>query len=654
MNKFLVIMSLSAVMAVGNLVAATDFGGRIDKLRERRDDPVVSAEITAVLAQAERVASWPVVRRVDTLEDFSKLDGKWARKAEPHKRTEMMKNKDNARLFGLASADVNNARLLFRELPLLAAAYRFTGQNKFRERLISQLEELSAWEPLQRRGWTLTTSSAPFRDKQDGVWLSTGCVIQALVVMLDLLPENSLPPELSEKINTLLKRELDRSVSDWNNKVPWYVRAQKVQSNQWVVPASGIALAALRLGRENNREAYELAKASLRRSLDCLGDEGAVSEGFGYAIDWTIPALVLTAHYMAQAGDDEFINHPFIRGFPFWLAESYQPGKNVVNAFDWWGGNRNMYDSFMPKIAMLTALTSDPNLQWIIFHQHKKVSRDAFGLIALGIPPENMREPALFAVFKRAARVNWRSSWDDNADGVWIRGWHNEDFHAHDDAGHVNYIKNGKIVLLEAGTGGYSDPRKAGEYDSVCGHNVLQVGENIRTKKGIDALFTVNKLDASGGDVSLDAAAAYPELSKWLRRVAWDTGRLQVNDEVAFKPGQQDTLLFRWHLGSAKEAVITRIDDKNWKVAVPAGELVFPGWIGEREESDLEVPEKDIVPTPEINITISSDQPLKVTQGKHIDHSTKFRVRYNLHTVIEVRTENKVSGLRCETNFQAR
>lgn len=645
---------LLTIMTFESATASTGFAKRLDQLQNRSTDPVISKDIAAILEQAGRVKSWPIIRRVDTLEDFSKLDGKWARKTEPHKRTEMMSNKENARLFGLATTDMTNARMLLDELPLLAAAYRFTGDESYRERLVSQLEEFSTWDPLQRRGWTLRVNSADFGKRQDGVWLATGCAIQALVIMLDLLPEEALSPDLREKLDELLKRELERSVSDWENKVPWYVKAQKIQSNQWVVPASGIALAALQLGKERFPKAYELAKNSLRRSLGSLSDEGAVSEGFGYAIDWTIPALVLTAHYMAQAGDKEFIEHPFIRKFPFWLTQHYQPGKNVINAFDWWGGQRNMYDTFMPKITMLTALTEDPQLQWILFQQHGKVSRDVFGLISLGIPSENMQKPALFAVFERAARVNWRSSWSENADGVWIRGWHRDDFHAHDDAGHVNYIKNGKIVLLEAGTGGYSDPRKSKEYDSVCGHNVLQVGDEIRTKKVINALLDVSKLNATGGDVSVDAAAAYPGVSKWLRRVVWNDKELKVSDEVELEAGKRETLLFRWHLGTANEAVITRIDDKSWKITVSAGELVFPGWIGQHKDNGLEVAEQDIVLTPEIDIIIKSRQPLKVVQSKHIDHTMKFRLRYNMHTLIEVYSAEPIERLHCETQFRAR
>lgn len=656
MIKSLATLALLSLTALGVVAAepVVAFSSRIDYLKQRATtDTAIGKELEPMLKQADLITQRAILRRVDTLEDFAKLDDKWGRKMEPHKRTEMMKDKVNARFFGLASADTSYARTLLVELPLLAAAYRLTGKPAYRDYLQRQLEEMSGWNPLQRPGWTLNVRSKRLRADGDGVWLATGCNIQALVITLSLLPPDALTPELRQKLDVLLERELKLILKDWHDQRPWYVKQQKIQSNQWIVPASGLALAAIRLGRDRYPEAYKLAKDSLRRSLDCLGDEGAVSEGIGYALDWTIPALALTAHYMAVAGDPDFINHPFMKKFPFWLTQSYQPGQNVINAFDWWGGCRNMYLGFRPKITMLTALTADPGLQWILFHQHRSPSDDVFGMITLGLPPDNMKEPALFAFFKRAARVNWRSGWDDQADGIWIRGWHREDFHAHDDAGHISYIKNGKIVLLEAGTGGYSDPLKSKEYDSVRGHNVLQVGETQRTKKEIDAPFTIKRLDAAGGEIEVEAAAAYPGVASWLRQVAWDTRQVKVVDQVKMQDGKADKLLFRWHLGSEKPAVIKN-EGNRWQLEVPAGKIEFPGWIGDWNHEALPKPEKDIVETPAITIVITADRPISVTQAPYIDHTMKFRARYHKHTTIEVQSAGPTASLRCETVFTAK
>jgi len=643
------------VMAAIGLQAAepvVSLGERVDAVKQMMAaDSSLRQKVQPTLQRADAVAALPIFRRVDTLEDFKKLDGKWARKQVPHARTEMMKNKDNARYYGLAENDVITMRALAVELPLLAAAYRLTGNEKYLSYIKRQLEEMVSWAPFQRPGWTLHVNSAPLRVDGDGVWLATGAGIQVIVVTLDLLPAGSLSLELQARIDACLKREMELIFKDYKDKRPWYMKTRMVQSNQWIVPFSGLTLAALQLGKDKYPEAYALGKKCLAESLAALGDEGAVSEGFAYAIDWSVPGLLIPAYYAAlKNGDRELFDNPFLHNFPEWVAESYQPGQNLINAFDWWGGCRNMYDRYIvTQITMLTVFTADPGLQWILFHQHAAPDSSAFGLVAYGLPQSNQKEPPLFAVYKRAARINWRSSWKDNADGVWIRGRDAKDFHAHHDTGHVNYIKNGKMVLLEAATTGYSDSMQEREYRSFRGHNVLQVGEPLTGKNGVDAPFKVARLDAAGGDVTLNASPVY-EQTEWQRQVKWDTSQLTVDDRIVRK--SDETLLLRWHLGSENPAKITRIDDKTCEITVAAGKIVFPGWIGERQDN-WQIPASDEVLTPAIKVRITSDRPLKVKAEKYYDHTFKFRVRAHQHTTLEVSPVKPEKSWQCRTEFSA-
>ncbi len=627
-------------------------GQRIDELNSRLNtDTRLKENIAPILRRADSLASLPIYRRVSSLEDFKKLDGKWARKQEPHKRTEMMKNKDNARFFGLASNDVSTMRSLVVELPLLAAAYRLTGDKKYLTPLIAQLEEMVTWDPFQRPGWTLQVASAPLRKDGDGVWLATGAGIQAMVITLDLLPAGAIPQELQGKIDACLQREIGHIMKDYKDQRPWYMKTHKIQSNQWIVPFSGLTLAALQLGKDRYPDAYALGKKCLAESLNELGDEGAVSEGFAYAIDWSVPGLLIPAFYAAlKSGDRELLDHPFFRKFPAWVAESYQPGKNVINAFDWWGGCRNMYDRHMvAPITMLTVFTAAPELQWILFNQHATPDDTAFGLVAYGLPSGNRKEPSLFASYRRASRVSWRSSWQDNADGVWIRGRDARDFHAHHDTGHVNYIKNGKIVLLEASTTGYSDPLQEKEFRSFRGHNVLQVGDKLDGKNGVDAPFRIARLDASGGEVVLNASPVYDN-ADWQREVKWDTRQLAVNDHVQLK--EEKPLLLRWHLGTENPADIRKVSDQVYEVSVAPGKIVFPGWIGERLDH-WDIPAKDEVITPSIKVRIEADRPISVKAEKYLDHTFKFRDRYHKHTTLEVSAVKAEKELNIRTVFIA-
>ena len=189
--------------------------------------------------------------------------------------------------FALATSDMSCSRILLDELPLLAATLRLTGEDAIRVHLEEQLCEVITWKPFQRPGWTLGARTDPLPETGDGVWLATGTMIQALAIMLEVLPENSLDPQLLEAIRERISEEVLLTLHDWTNEIPWYVESQKINSNQWVVPASGMVIGAAVLGREELREAYNLGVAALTRSLGVAGRDGSLNEGFIYGMSWT-------------------------------------------------------------------------------------------------------------------------------------------------------------------------------------------------------------------------------------------------------------------------------------------------------------------------------------------------------------------------------
>ena len=174
---------------------------------------------------------------------------------------------------------------------------------------------------------------------------------------------------------------------------------------------------------------------------------------------------------------------------------------------------------------------------------------DLAGLLAgsAAFPPRRHR--GSFAFYDGPARrVNWPSSWADDADGVWVTGGHPLDSHDHFDRGHVNYISHGKPVLIEAGTPGYDNPAIHTRYSTVVGHNVLEV-EGLKPRKA-PAPLTVSRLDAGGGDLTVDGTACYPGLKHWRRRVNWNRSQLTVEDQMAAPADKPVVMLFRWHLGT--------------------------------------------------------------------------------------------------------
>lgn len=633
---------------------ADSFGTRLDELKNRLvSEPQMQKKVAPIISYAEKISKQAIIRRYRTLDEV--LNGrKGARKFAPHGRTPLLvrdKKIKLAKMFGLSLSDVSASRLLYKELPVVAAAYRISGKKELLDHIIKQLDEISSWRPIQRTGWSINMKTKSHSGKRNGVWLGTGFTIIGALVAIDMLPPNSLPVALKKKIDSWLIYEIKLISSDWKNKVPWYVKKQASQSNQWVVPSAGLLCAASYLGKDRFPAEYAMGLENISTSMTKMGNDGDSSEGFAYATSWTVPALYTCAYFLQQKGDKSLISKPFFNNFPSWVAAHYQPGKYIVNCFDWWGGCRNMYDRYMlDNIAMLTAISDSPFLQWIIFNQHLRMPANAYGLLCYAMLPKRMKQPPLFAKFKSGRLLTWRSSWQDDASGLWLRGRDPEDFHAHFDCGHINYIKKGKLILLEAATTGYSDKRMVYDYKSLRGHNVMQIGDNILSNnKPYEAPFKVVKLDKSGGNVIIDATKAYDKAEKYTRQVVWNAEKLSATDKVSLE--KAENILIRWHLATQVKPQIKQIGNV-WEITIAPGKEELPGWYGKFYSEWGKKPKKDILQTAGMKIKITADKAITVAVSRQVDHTIKFRKRYHEHIVLTVKTKQAVKSFKSQFLIQ--
>ena len=530
---------------------------------------------------AREAAEKPIVKRAKTLAEVGQnrtwLDGR-ANALEPEIRE----------TFALAMSDFGACSALAEELPLLAAAYRLTGEKLFLDRVVAQLEETAGWSPLQRPGWTLYHPGARLpADGKDGNWLATGCGVRAIADTLELMPDGAIPDSLIERLRELLRREVNGVVDDWRTKRPWFVSSNNAVTNQWVLPTEGLVRACLVLGVDGNRDAYELGVTNLFRALDAHGPAGELEEGFGYA-SFTVTSMLHAARAMAANGDRRAVDHPFLRNFPTWLVHHFQPDDMVINCFDA-GAARGGADRSRPLLSMLAVCTESPVARWALAKQTAGPADTVAGLAARALPPVGPdAAPPLFAAYERATRVNWRNNWRADGTGVWVRGGHPLDQHDHCDRGHVNFIARGKPILIEAGTPYYHHPLMGSLFASGVGHNVLQIGtEEPRAVKagetlvlrgwqpmGVVAPIYMRRLDASGGDVKVEIAGGYEGLRKWTRCVSWNSGRLSVRDMVEMKMDCYEPLLFRWHLGTNDAADVSG-KGRKWKAKWPAARIAF-------------------------------------------------------------------------------
>ena len=78
----------------------------------------------------------------------------------------------------------------------------------------------------------------------------------------------------------------------------------------------------------------------------------------------------------------------------------------------------------------------------------------------------------------------------------------------------------------------------------------------------------MQRLDATGGEVSVDATAGYDDLERWRRAVKWTTDTVEVRDDVALAGAKTGQILFRWHLGTRHPVEVSGQDGK-WQVSWP-------------------------------------------------------------------------------------
>ena len=517
-----------------------DWGTAMDTAKA---DSRLSAARDKLIAEARQLASTSIIKRVYRADDIGKSGSSIG------ERTVILDGSARRATFALAKSDNGAATGIASQLPLLATAFRWTGDEALKARIIAQLEESATWSPCQRPGWSLgSKASGPVPPKfHDGCWLATGWCIRAIADTLEIMPTGSLPQPLVEKLHSLLAREIAGIADDWRTKPSWFIRGNNPRTNQWMVPTEGLIRACLVLGKEKYPAQYELGVRNLLASLDAQGPQGECHEGIMYAA-LSVESLLHSARAMAVAGDRRAADHPFFGRFATWLAHHAQPGRAWINCFD---VRLNNDGRCRQLLSLLLLLGDHPVARWTLATQFGGPQDDIAGL-AFRSTQGQSRAPSLFASYQNGCRVNWRSSWEDDATGVWVRGGHPLDGHDHYDRGHVNFIFRGRPLLIEAGTPrDYGDPQMGSLYQSIVGHNVLEV-EGCKTERK-PAPIRVIRLDATGGEVLVDPTPGYADVKQWQRRVTWNADRLEVVDQVTFPPERPQTVLFRWHLATTEE-----------------------------------------------------------------------------------------------------
>jgi hypothetical protein len=467
---------------------------------------------------------------------------------------------ENSELFALAMADCSQGEYLRTQGVLLAVYGKVLRRQDCIDKCMQMLDAFRQHVPLQRPGWTAYQPDVHLPPEGDGVWLATAWGIHGIVEMLDILGPD-VPVGLRSELRALIRQEAIRIADDWAAKRPWYVKSRAAQSNQWIEVSAALARACLYLGDPDLLIHYNLAVDNLSESLKTLGADGAFVEGVTYA-SMTEGSLFEAIGLIRASGDNRLDRFPFVSQASNWWLHMTLPGLQYVNC----------NDSRMTAIPQWAQRTPLPSMYAAAKHgggqqalQQLKSLYPEGQATLLGIQyltdisdlvPSPLTLPT-FAFFPTQELVVWRSLWEmpsasPQAWSIWIRGGSRLDSHSHRDQGHVSIQSGSRVVLMDCGTPDYSNPDLDRKYASAAGHNVLQIGELQPRNAVAIAPTVIKRLDATGGQVSVDCAAAFPATKSYTRTITWDqNGLVRIHDAIVFKePIKPGAELLRFHTGT--------------------------------------------------------------------------------------------------------
>ena len=514
----------------------------------------------------------------------------------------------NRRQFVISMADSSRAYVAASELPILALAFRVTGEVKYKNEYVTRLEEFLKGSRIQREGWDLKKEDATRTNIQNNaVWLGTGWGIRALVTSVWAMPNGSLNQDLVKevierigyeagliesdfaKVNEAVALGTDQARNDLLSGKQWFIAQLAAHSNQWLVPVAGDVMAHWFLGTSVTDENFKNSLTWLAKSLNTLGANGEFSEGASYATLSLVEGLYASYFLNSVATPAQIPQmkeaQSKLSKFPLWLIHHIMPGDPVPNGVDSFDAGDSSFfpSSHVPMRQTLHLASASASLRgdanpssWAISHffpdpilvkdpplpfSFEEYLYAAFGVSNSSVT-EPAKEPILYGNYEGASHFNWRNSWNNNANGFWLRGRNAKDSHFHADCGHLSLYRHGKVIFREAGTMGYGVTEIVDYQSSSEAHNTVRfgsLGQNRAQKDLFPAVENMSNDGKSGSVVLKNIGQCYGKGSDpipgWNRKVSWSPDSLTLEEQftvedeiISRKDNEPITVL--WHLAN--------------------------------------------------------------------------------------------------------
>lgn len=490
-----------------------------------------------------------------------------------------------AEQIGHANADNSICQAVVRRLLRAALVFLLTGQERFRQDALAQMEAL--FDPKRWPQW-LDFAHEMFRAD-----LRTGQLGAAVALTYDWLY-----PQLSAAERAAIVEGLDRCairpyLATARTGPHWLTRP----SNWMTVVVGGLGIAGMVLGADHDRSdlLVEMAQPRMQRYLSVIGPHGEFNESVGYASSLHYPVRYFAARCAVTGGqEDRLAGRPFPHACRWLMHATVPPGHTVP-----FGDSHRQAPLSIGYFAPVAAAARDRMLQWFletygIVRDPADLSHvDALDLLwydptLAAAPPDGAadgqdRLPLGAAFPGWGGLVASRSSWTD-ADAVVVHGKAGrEPIHEHLDDGQLIVHAGGAPLIVDPGSpssypADFFGEHRARYYNAgVAGHNLLQIGgREMRIEKPRAGAFLHAAFGEHGAAWSIDLTGAYRGVLRVTRSVIHLLPDLVAVIDACDLASAEPVIL-RWH--TADRAAIDAAGSFRVEAAGPRGPVRLFGQI---------------------------------------------------------------------------
>lgn len=485
-----------------------------------------------------------------------------------------------------ANADNSICQAVVRRLLRAALVFLLTGQERFRQDALAQMEAL--FDPARWPEWR------DFAHRMFTADLRTGQLGAAVAITYDWLHPHLSAAERAAIVDGLDRRAIRPYLEAAAGEPHWLTRP----SNWMTVVVGGMGIAGMALGADHDRSdlLVEMAQPRMERYLSVLGPDGEFNEAVGYAGSLQYPVRYFAARCAVTGGrEDRLAGRPFPQSCRWLMHATVPPGHTVA-----FGDAHRQAPLLIGYFAPIASAARDGLLQWFLETYglvHDPAARlehvDALDLVwydptVAATPPgadaDGRADPPLGAAFPGWGGLTAsRSSWT-GADAVVVHGKAGrEPIHEHLDDGQLVIHAGGAPLIVDLGSpssypADFFGEHRARYYNAgVAGHNLLQIGgREMRIAKPRAGAFLHTAFGEHGAAWSIDLTGAYRDVLRVTRSVVHLLpGLVAVLDDCRLAAAEPVTL--RWH--TADRAAIDAGGSFRVQAAGPRGPVRLFGQI---------------------------------------------------------------------------